>query len=448
MWKKIGLGLFCLLILFAGVAILLLNRQISKAEAELSELLQHQGMQVDLIETTFLPKPALHLRDLRFDSTKERSVFFKNIQTQFDGLALLTGRLKIANLEFNEGVIADSDWRIEKISLKPTALYTDSIGDLIRFLATKTMEEEVSDKWSFDLISAEVRNAVGDSINLTADGIIATDGLRGNLKLSVQLAEAAYNQNKTFELEMLKFRFGKHSLAKYAMIADSVSINNTGLGSVRAEFYVPSAQDDSYRLALYPSACRDCTASLAWQQQIGKKNQVQFRTMRFPLQSLLKILKLPVFGEGESEVEAKLLFERLIPQQGKFALNVADGKLRGLNILQLVGQYLPINYDESTLPDTHFEQFSAIYDWNKTRVLIEKTALRSKDLYITGSGRVNTDDMQCDIRLNIGMSNPKYRELSLPMHFFDNCYSPQYKIEVNKNFREQLKDYIKQRIKE
>ena len=448
MWKKIGLGLFCLLILFAGVAILLLNRQISKAEAELSELLQHQGMQVDLIETTFLPKPALHLRDLRFDSTKERSVFFKNIQTQFDGLALLTGRLKIANLEFNEGVIADSDWRIEKISLKPTALYTDSIGDLIRFLATKTMEEEVSDKWSFDLISAEVRNAVGDSFNLTADGIIATDGLRGNLKLSVQLAEAAYNQNKTFELEMLKFRFGKHSLAKYAMIADSVSINNTGLGSVRAEFYVPSAQDDSYRLALDPSACRDCTASLAWQQQIGKKNQVQFRTMRFPLQSLLKILKLPVFGEGESEVEAKLLFERLIPQQGKFALNVADGKLRGLNILQLVGQYLPINYDESTLPDTHFEQFSAIYDWNKTRVLIEKTALRSKDLYITGSGRVNTDDMQCDIRLNIGMSNPKYRELSLPMHFFDNCYSPQYKIEVNKNFREQLKDYIKQRIKE
>ena len=56
--------------------------------------------------------------------------------------------------------------------------------------------------------------------------------------------------------------------------------------------------------------------------------------------------------------------------------------------------------------------------------------------------------MQCDIRLNIGMSNPKYRELSLPMHFFDTCYSPQYKIEVNKNFREQLKDYIKQRIKE
>ena len=449
MWKKIGLGLFCLLILFAGVAILLLNRQISKAEAEFSELLQHQGMQVDLIETTFLPKPALHLRDLRFAPTKERSVSFKNIQAQFDGLTLLMGRLKIATLEFNEGVIADSDWRIEKISLKPTALYTDSIGDLIRFLAAKTMEEEASDKWSFDLISANVRNAAGDSFNLTADGSIATDGLHGNLKLSVQLAEAAYNQNKTFELEMLKFRFGKqHSLAKYEMIADSVSINNTGLGSVRAEFYVPSAQDDSYRLALYPSACRDCTASLAWQQQIGKKNQVQFRTMRFPLQSLLKILKLPVFGEGESEVEAKLLFERLIPQQGKFALNVADGKLRGLNILQLVGQYLPINYDESTLPDTNFEQFSAVYDWNKTRLLIEKTALRSKDLYITGSGRVNTDDMQCDIRLNIGMSNPKYRELSLPMHFFDNCYSPQYKIEVNKNFREQLKDYIKQRIKE
>lgn len=379
---------------------------------------------------------------------KSGQFFFKNIQAQFDGLALLTGRLKISNLEFDEGVMSDSDWHIEKISLKPTALYTDSIGDLIRFLATKTMEEEVSDKWSFDLISANVRNAAGDSFNLTADGNIATDGLHGNLKISVQLAEAAYNQNKTFELEMLKFRFGKQlSLAKYEMIADSVSINSTGLGSVRTEFYVPSAQDDSYRLALYPSACRDCTAYLAW-QKMGKQNQVQFRTIRFPLQSLLKILKLPVFGEGESEVEAKLLFERLIPQQGKFTLNVADGKLRGLNILQLVGQYLPINYDESTLPDTHFEQFSAVYDWNKTRLLIEKTALRSKDLYITGSGRVNTDDMQCDIRLNIGMSNPKYRELSLPMHFFDNCYSPQYKIEVNKNFREQLKDYIKQRIKE
>ena len=95
-----------------------------------------------------------------------------------------------------------------------------------------------------------MRNAAGDRFDLTADGSIVADSLHGNLKLSVQLAEAAYNQNKTFELEMLKFRFGKQlSLAKYEMIADSVSINSTGLGSVRAEFYVPSAQDDSYRLA-------------------------------------------------------------------------------------------------------------------------------------------------------------------------------------------------------
>ena len=67
-------------------------------------------------------------------------------------------------------------------------------------------------------------------------------------------------------------------------------------------------------------------------------------------------------------------------------------------------------------------------------------------LLIEGEGSINVNNMQCSVTLTIGVNDPKYRQLKLPMRFFDNCYSPQYKIDVDRGFREQLKNYLKQRI--
>jgi len=41
----------------------------------------------------------------------------------------------------------------------------------------------------------------------------------------------------------------------------------------------------------------------------------------------------------------------------------------------------------------------------------------------------------------------KYKKLALPIRFFDSCYAPQYKLNIDKNFRHQLKELIKEKLK-
>ena len=55
--------------------------------------------------------------------------------------------------------------------------------------------------------------------------------------------------------------------------------------------------------------------------------------------------------------------------------------------------------------------------------------------------------MQCDIHLNLSLANEKYADLSLPIHFFDSCYSPQYELQINKDFRKKIKELIKRKLK-
>ena len=176
------------------------------------------------------------------------------------------------------------------------------------------------------------------------------------------------------------------------------------------------------------------------------KRIVSLRSEYFPLETLLKAFRLPVFAGGKGDIEAELQFDRLQPERGRFLINVEQGKLQGLNFLQLVSQYLPINYSQTNELATPYERFIAVFRWHKQGLLIDDLHLRNKDLLIFGRGRVELDKMLCDVRLNIGIDEPQYQNLSLPMHFFDSCYSPQYKIEINKGLRDQLKHFLKEKF--
>jgi len=51
------------------------------------------------------------------------------------------------------------------------------------------------------------------------------------------------------------------------------------------------------------------------------------------------------------------------------------------------------------------------------------------------------------MRLTLKSTNEKYKKLALPIRFFDSCYSPQYKVNIDQNFRHQLKELIKEKLK-
>ena len=73
--------------------------------------------------------------------------------------------------------------------------------------------------------------------------------------------------------------------------------------------------------------------------------------------------------------------------------------------------------------------------------------LKTTALLAEGAGAIDLDNVQCDVNLTLRSTNEKYKKLALPIRFFDSCYAPQYKLNIDKNFRHQLKELIKEKLK-
>ena len=96
---------------------------------------------------------------------------------------------------------------------------------------------------------------------------------------------------------------------------------------------------------------------------------------------------------------------------------------------------------QSKNANTQYEQLSSLISFHQGGLDIEKIKLKLTALQGEGQGKIDLNTMQCDIRLTL--SSEKYSGLALPIHFFDNCTSPQYQIEFNGDFRRQIKNLIK-----
>ena len=81
---------------------------------------------------------------------------------------------------------------------------------------------------------------------------------------------------------------------------------------------------------------------------------------------------------------------------------------------------------------------------NKSKAEIQE---KTTALLAEGSGAIDLDNVQCDVNLTLRSTNEKYKKLALPIRFFDSCYSPQYKVNIDQNFRHQLKELIKEKLK-
>ena len=81
---------------------------------------------------------------------------------------------------------------------------------------------------------------------------------------------------------------------------------------------------------------------------------------------------------------------------------------------------------------------------NKSKAEIQE---KTTALLAEGSGAIDLDNVQCDVNLTLKSTNEKYKKLALPIRFFDSCYSPQYKVNIDQNFRHQLKELIKEKLK-
>ena len=154
-------------------------------------------------------------------------------------------------------------------------------------------------------------------------------------------------------------------------------------------------------------------------------------------------------GNTDFDITAEFVQSRI--KAGKFYFSAHDGELSGVNLLELAGQYLPINWQNAEVKQkdaikTSYKKFVMSSMLQENQLKIDKILLKTTALSGEGSGQVNLKSMQCDVNLTLRSNNEKYSEFVLPLRFFNNCYSPQYEVLFDKNLRNQLKDLLKRKL--
>ena len=257
------------------------------------------------------------------------------------------------------------------------------------------------------------------------------------------------------DLQRFHFRFNKGEISRFAendfaVVFEDAELNQQPLGTLRAE--VDLSKDTKYVTVDIISDCDlVCIAHLDYTSD-PDQSAVSFRGKNYPIERLLALFNFPNTLTGNTDFDITAEFVQSQIKAGKFYFSAHEGELSGVNLLALVGQYLPINWNEAELKQkdkikTPYEKLVTSFTLNESKLKIDRITLKTTALLGQGSGQVDLNAMQCDIHLNLSLANEKYADLSLPIHFFDSCYSPQYELLINKDFRNKIKELIKRKLK-
>lgn len=257
------------------------------------------------------------------------------------------------------------------------------------------------------------------------------------------------------DLQRFHFRFNKGEISRFAendfaVVFEDAELNQQPLGTLRAE--VDLSKYTKYVIADIISDCDFvCIAHLDY-ASYPDQSAVSFRGKNYPIERLLALFNFPNTLTGNTDFDITAEFVQSQIKAGKFYFSAHEGELSGVNLLALVGQYLPINWNEAELKQkdkikTPYEKLVTSFTLNESKLKIDRITLKTTALLGQGSGQVDLNAMQCDIHLNLSLANEKYADLSLPIHFFDSCYSPQYELLINKDFRNKIKELIKRKLK-
>ena len=283
--------------------------------------------------------------------------------------------------------------------------------------------------------------------NITTDNI----ALSGDSQILVELAKPLYGNNRIFNFHFMKGGVQRSDERKLVAYFDHVVLNEEKVGFVKTTLDLSqytkhlTADIDSYCTAHSP-----CLAHLDYVSE-PEQSAVAFSAKNYPIERLLTWLAFPKTMTGSADVEIAVQFAHSQIINGEFFFDAQNGELLGLNLLDLAGRYLPINWNDSELKEkadlnTKYDHVTSLFKLNGHQLDIEKISLKTTALSGEGSGQVNLKSMQCDVNLTLRANNEKYSEFVLPLRFFSNCYSPQYEVLFDKNLRNQLKDLLKRKL--
>ncbi len=395
--KKIAISL-----LFVPIAIFaFLYVQLQQAKTQLSEQFKQRDVEIKSLDLSLIPQPTLSIEQLNY-----HRISLKRIKAQLALLPLIYGEAKLQQLTIEQAALGENTLNSAKIAMH--------FSDL------------------------SVKNLLSKNILFSGSNVV-----------SVKLEKPIYGLAQKFDLAFnkasIKLRPNSESLIQF----DGATLNQQPLGYI--EIHAALSKPQKAAVAYIKPACTtDCLAVLKF-NAFAEESAVNFSGKNFPLAQLLTLLNFPNTITGTADFNIRLAFEKANLTKSKFDFNARDGELLGINLLQLASQYFPINYNDELLEgkraNTPYQQVEASFSLDKSLLNIDKFNLKTTALLGAGRGAIDLHTMQCDVNLSLSATNPKYKDLKLPIRFFDSCYSPQYKLEITKDFRKQLKNLIKEKLK-
>ena len=396
--KKIALmTLVVMLAIFAFFYV-----QLNKLESAVSAKLAQYETVFQHFSIGFFPQPYVS-----FEGVKHNQISIEKLKGKFNFSALISGNLQLTQLD------------IQHIRFSDNALNSAD------------MHIHFSD---FNLD------------NFQPDRVL----FNGPQSLMLEWDKPLYGDLKRFHFRFNKGEISRFTENDFAVVFEDAELNQQPLGTLRAE--VDLSKDTKYVTADIISDCDFvCIAHLDYASD-PDQSAVSFRGKNYPIERLLALFNFPNTLTGNTDFDITAEFVQSQIKAGKFYFSAHEGELSGVNLLALVGQYLPINWNEAELKQkdkikTPYEKLVTSFTLNESQLKIDRITLKTSTLLGQGSGQVDLNAMQCDIHLNLRLANEKYADLSLPIHFFDNCYSPRYELQINKDFRKKIKELIKLKLK-
>lgn len=396
--KKIALmTLVVMLAIFAFFYV-----QLNKLESAVSAKLAQYEIAFQHLSIGLFPQPYVS-----FEGIKHNQISIQKLKGKFNFSALISGNMQLAQLD------------IQHIRFSDNALNS---ADIHVYFSDFNLDNFQQDRVLF----------------------------KGPHLLTLEWDKPLYGNQQSFHFRFNKGEISRFAEKDFAVVFEEVELNQQPLGTLRAE--VDLSKYTKYVVADIISDCDlICIAHLDY-ASYPDQSAVGFWGKNYPIERLLALFNFPNTLTGNTDFDITAEFVQSQIKAGKFYFSAHEGELSGVNLLALVGQYLPINWNEAELKQkdkikTPYEKLVTSFTLNESQLKIDRITLKTSTLLGQGSGQVDLNAMQCDIHLNLRLANEKYADLSLPIHFFDNCYSPRYELQINKDFRKKIKELIKLKLK-
>ncbi|MEE6031467.1 hypothetical protein [Avibacterium paragallinarum] len=409
--------------------------QKSRLTAQLSERLAQQHIQVAKVESQLFPAQ-LSLHNVKFQQ-KARWFFFEKITFDVSLIALLSGNVQIQQIELEKGYGSDISWQEINLTVKTTALSWQDIFALSSLWQTN--EVPILAK---PLAFRFLLDAKNSKVQLNLQGVVGID--RQYARFTQFSGLWKFWQPLYGDVENIAFQLEQGDInlknSPYQIDFRHLIINQTPFsqGKILLEFQ-PHFINGKLTLA----AQGDLDFQFYQQPE-----RMQFSAQNIAIEKWLALFKLPVLATGQAQLKGEVALVDMQIEKGQASLQIANGKVKNVNLLAIVAQRLPINYDAEQLQnmDSPFEQLNAQLIWDQQKMQWQNLQLRDPYFQLAGEGTVEQASKQCDFLVNLNLREKKYQNFRLPLHFFGDCHSPQYKIESTQGLKKQLKDLFKQRF--